>query len=241
MEFIRKLARKNENYTTAEPLCAAFLGDSVTHGVFEIHAAVGDGIGIVLDYEAVYHAQWRNLLNGVYPNAPIHIINAGISGSSAADGLIRLDRDVLRYSPDLVVVCFGLNDVNGGMEKLEEYGHTLECIFRRLMERGVETIFMTPNMLNTRVSPLTVPASVVDYAAITAQMQNDGRMDAYMERARVAAQACGVPLCDCYRKWKKFQAEGVDTTALLSNHINHPTRQLHKLFANALFDLMMFD
>lgn len=240
MKFIQKLAQKNENYTTAAPLCAAFLGDSVTHGVFEIQEGEGGGIGIVMDYEAVYHAQWRNLMNGVYPNAPIHIINAGISGSSAADGLSRLDRDVLRYSPDLAVVCFGLNDVNGGMEKLEEYGHTLECIFRRLLERGIETIFMTPNMLNTRVSPLTVPASVVDYAAITAQMQNDGRMDAYMERARVAARACGVPLCDCYRKWKQLEAAGVDTTALLSNHINHPTRQLHKLFANALFDLMMF-
>ena len=241
MKFIQKLAYKNENYTTAEPLCAAFLGDSVTHGVFEIHAAAGGGIGIVMDYEAVYHAQWRNLMNGVYPNAPIHVINAGISGSSAADGLCRLDRDVLRYSPDLAVVCFGLNDVNGGMEKLEEYGQTLECIFRRLMERGIETIFMTPNMLNTRVSPLTVPPSVVDFAANTAQMQNDGRMDAYMERARVAAEACGVALCDCYRKWKQLQAAGVDTTALLSNHINHPNRQLHKLFANALFDLMMYD
>ncbi len=241
MEFIRKLSQKNQNYTAAEPLCAAFLGDSVTHGVFEIYAAAGDGIGIVMDYDAVYHAQWRRLLNGVYPNAPIHIINAGISGSSAADGLIRLDRDVLRYNPDLVVVCFGLNDVNGGLEKVEEYGQALETIFKRLMERGIETIFMTPNMLNTYVSPRTVPPSVVDYAAVTARMQNDGSMDAYMERARVAARACGVPLCDCYRKWKRLQAAGVDTTALLSNHINHPSRQLHKLFAAALFDLMLFD
>lgn len=240
MEFIRKLAQKSENYTTAEPLCAAFLGDSVTHGVFEIYEQSSGGIGIVMDYEAVYHARWRRLLNSVYPNAPIHIINAGISGSSAADGLSRLDRDVLRYSPDLAVVCFGLNDVNGGVEKLEAYGLALENIFNRLMEQGIETIFMTPNMLNTHVSPLTQPASVVDYAAITAQMQNDGMMDAYMERARAATQACGVPLCDCYRKWKQLQAAGVDTTALLSNHINHPTRQLHKLFANALFDLMMF-
>ena len=33
---------------------------------------------------------------------------------------------------------------------------------------------------------------------------------------------------------------GIDTTALLSNHINHPTREAHDLFVKALLDVMLF-
>jgi acyl-CoA thioesterase I len=242
MEFVKKIARKNTDFSTADPVCMAFLGDSVTHGVFEIHEGPANGgLGIVLDYDAVYHAELRKLLNIIYPNAPINVVNAGISGSSAMIGLERLEGDVLRYSPDLVVVCFGLNDVNGGMEKLDEYGLALETIFRRLAERGAEVVLLTPNMLNTYVSRLTAPRSVAGYAAVTAELQNGGTMDAYMNRARQAANACGVPVCDCYGKWKRLQAAGVDTTMLLSNHINHPSREMHKLFAYGLYDLLLFD
>lgn len=235
MEFVKKLARKNADFAAAEPVCAAFLGDSVTHGCFEIHEAPGGGIAPVYDYDSVYHAECRRLLCACFPAAPVNIINAGISGSNAPEGLKRLQRDVLRYSPDLVVVCLGLNDVNGGQEGLEEYGGALEGIFSSLREREIETVFLTPNMLNTYVSPLTVPASVVDYAAVTAEFQNSGVMDAYMDRARQAARAHGVPVCDCYAKWKRLYAAGADTTALLSNYINHPTREMHRMFAQELF------
>ena len=34
----------------------------------------------------------------------------------------------------------------------------------------------------------------------------------------------------------KLRAAGVDTTALLSNHINHPTREMHDLFAISLLE-----
>ena len=33
-------------------------------------------------------------------------------------------------------------------------------------------------------------------------------------------------------------AEGVDTTALLINGMNHPAPEMHKLFADMLFDLI---
>jgi len=49
-----------------------------------------------------------------------------------------------------------------------------------------------------------------------------------------------VPVCDCYSKWKKLYEMGVDITKLLSNSINHPTRQMHMLFANSLFEMMIF-
>jgi hypothetical protein len=78
----------------------------------------------------------------------------------------------------------------------------------------------------------------VEYAAVTAELQNSGVMDAYMGRARQAARAHGVPVCDCYEIWKRLHAAGADTTALLSNYINHPTRELHRMFAHELFTML---
>jgi len=41
---------------------------------------------------------------------PVESLNAGISGFSSHQGLIRLQRDVAKYKPDVVVVYFGWND-----------------------------------------------------------------------------------------------------------------------------------
>jgi lysophospholipase L1-like esterase len=38
------------------------------------------------------------------------VINSGVSGDTAAGALERIDRDVLRFAPDLVIIAFGLND-----------------------------------------------------------------------------------------------------------------------------------
>ena len=52
------------------------------------------------------------------------------------------------------------------------------------------------------------------------------------------AESMGVPVCDCYGMWKKL-AETRDITALLANRINHPTREMHELFAQALFEMIL--
>ena len=134
-----------------------------------------------------------------------------------------------------MIVCFGLNDVNG---ELEDYLGALSEIFQKCKDNGADVIFMTPNMFNTYVAPDT-PEQFREYAAKTAQMQNSGRLDHYMESAISLARDMGVGVCDCYAKWKKLYADGVDTTALLSNRINHPTPEMHELFADALFDLII--
>src|SRR5690606_16894189 len=39
------------------------------------------------------------------------IINAGVSGDTTADGLRRLERDVLERDPRIVLLCLGGNDI----------------------------------------------------------------------------------------------------------------------------------
>jgi lysophospholipase L1-like esterase len=209
------------------PITIVALGDSVTHG----SVAAGE-----INYETVYWNRLRQKLNAVRATIPVNVINAGIGGTTAARSVARLDRQVLCHNPDLVIVCFGLNDINGTRE---QYLDSLRTIFTRCRESGAEVIFMTPNMLNTRVDERT-EARFAAYAVKTAEMQNGGRMDLYMESACTLAREMDVTVCDCYAKWKEL-SRTQDITDLLANYINHPTREMHELFAQSLFEIIMGD
>lgn len=240
MNFVKLLEEKNSHFDSVAPVCGAFLGDSVTHGVFEIYKGHNVQIDVKYDFTSVYHSVLGKMLAGIYPAAPLNIINAGVSGGNAPQGFKRIDRDVLAYSPSLVVVCFGLNDVHNGLDKINAYANALRGILGRLKEHKLETIFLTPNMMNTYVSPQLSEKLFIEIAKKSAELQNDGTMDAYMDCAREICAEEKVPVCDCYKKWKMLNKAGVDTTALLCNHINHPNREMHNLFASSLFDMLMF-
>ena len=63
-------------------------------------------------------------------------------------------------------------------------------------------------------------------------------MDRYIYAAVNLADAMGIPVCDCYSKWKQL-SKTEDTTMLLANRINHPLPEMHKLFADSLYDMIM--
>jgi acyl-CoA thioesterase-1 len=241
MKTLDKLSAKNSDISSGSPVTIAFLGDSVTQGSFELYKGYNCDFECTNDYEAVYHSQLKKMLNYIFPDSPINIINAGIGGNNAQQGLDRMERDVLAYSPDLVIVCFGLNDACAGIENLDKYVSALKGIFMKLKEQNIEVIFMTPNMLNTYLSPLTTSDSIVEFASDAVNVQNGGIMDKYMDAARKLCADEGIPVCDCYEMWKKLYESGVDTTKLLSNHINHPSREMHLLFSASLFKMILFE
>ena len=65
-----------------------------------------------------------------------------------------------------------------------------------------------------------------------------GFFDDCMAKAVALAKECNVVVCDCYSKWKILHNNGVDTSMLLSNGINHPIPEMHKLFAYSLVETM---
>lgn len=227
MRLKERLSQRDDGLQAQGPINLVFLGDSVTHGFFE------DG---VVDFGAVYHARLRAMLEEHSPFMPINTINAGIGGTTAVQALPRLERDVLCHHPELTVVCFGLNDVNG---TVDAFSSALTEIFHRLTQQGTEVIFMTPNMLNTYVDKTNTSPEFLNYARIACEHQLGGKMDSMMQAARECASACGVSLCDCYARWKALAHQGTDTTQLLANRLNHPTRDMHRLFAEELYKIIM--
>ena len=118
------------------------------------------------------------------------------------------------------------------------YVIALRDIFTRLQAAGSEVIFMTPNMMNEYYAPETVQ-KFKKAAEDCIKYQTDGTMDEYMNAARRLCAEMGVALCDCYDRWQAMKQAGIDTTALLANHINHPSRVMHGMFAGMLLDTML--
>lgn len=208
------------------PINIVAFGDSVTHG-----SLLGE-----INYETVYWERLRQKILGVRNFVPVNVINAGIGGVTAELSVERTEKQVLSHNPDLIIICFGLNDVNG---ELDVYLSSLRQIFEKCKKSDADIIFMTPNMLNTYVAE-DVMENYREYSAKTADYQNSGRMDLFMESAVKLAEEMNIAVCDCYSKWKEI-AKTQDTTKLLVNRINHPTAEMHKLFADSLFDMIFSD
>lgn len=234
MKTVEKMKGKAQNLSTAEGVIIAFLGDSVTQGCFEIYKKENNAIETVFDQKYSYHRAFGDILSMLFPSVPINIINAGISGDTSSNGLKRVEKDVLRHEPDLTVVCYGLNDCSRNEEKREKYLNNLRKIFTLVLESGSELIFMTPNMMNTKISCHITDPDFIKIAEDTMDKQNGGYFDSFMDGARELCREMNVPLCDCYAIWKMLYENGVNTTELLSNKINHPTREMNKVFAYEL-------
>ena len=228
MDIRKKLFMNLEELIEHGPITIVAFGDSVTHSSFEI-----DPDHDSIDFKSSYWNRLRDKIINLREYVPVNVINAGIGGTTAHGSLERLQRQVIDVHPDLVIVCFGLNDVNSS---LDQYAEALRTIFERCKQADAEVIFMTPNMLNTYVSD-EIAAPYREYATLTAEQQNNGTMDRFMDTARKVAAETGVAVCDCYAKWKEL-SRATDTTKLLANRINHPTREMHDLFAESLFQMI---
>ena len=120
-----------------------------------------------------------------------------------------------------------------------EADRAAEEIFARLRDAGSEVIFMPSNPMCRSVSPHIRQELFRNLAPGFIRLMEDGVVDAYAEAGRKTAEECGVPVCDCYGSWNAMHKHGIDTTALLSNQLNHPTREMHWMFAWELIHTML--
>ena len=113
------------------------------------------------------------------------MINAGCSGDSAAQGLARLDRDVLRFDPDLVLLCFW----DGDMAPLRE-------IVARVKASGkCDVLLRTPNpIVAMNMPPVTPP--------VGANQEWPGTNKGEVATKMVALAAeLHLPIVDHYTAW----------------------------------------
>ena len=209
-----RLERKN-------PLIVG-IGDSVTAGHFEfimnpeeLKNKISEGTLTaedrteVTDVQEGYLDRFRRKLIEKYESSSVSVINSGIAGDTILGMEKRLDRDVLRYQPDLVLINASLNwgqDCGSN----EQYYMALKAVVLRVQnETNSDIILMTPNA--ALPTPFDHPESTLfDRVQII----------------RKLAKELSVCLVDTYKIWNAY----IGT--------NHPSITGHEVYAIALMQLI---
>ncbi|GEM_PF-2457026 len=117
-------------------------------------------LGDSITADGTFAGELQLYLSCRYPKEKIEIFNSGIGGDSAEGGFRRLERDVLSRNPDMVIVCFGMNDVGRDLYKTQhpvnekeaqarERGFQSYCVNMKkivdaLTANGIEVVVMAP-------------------------------------------------------------------------------------------------
>ena len=234
--FLDKLMAKNADFHHHPAPVMVCLGDSVTQGCFELYNPTPDTIDTVFEQQYAYSQLLKNAFNLLYPRANALIVNAGHSGGTAKQALGWLERDVFPFNPDLVVVAFALNDTSDTPDGLSTFSDSLRGIFEQCRARGIDCMYVTPNMMNTHTSGKITDDVSRRYASIFAERQNSGLLERFVEEGKRVARECGAGVCDVYGAWKRLAACGVDTTDLLANYLNHPIRPMQQLIDDKILE-----
>ena len=210
-------------------------GDSVTEGV--PHCAPQDTFVALLE---------RRLNVRYQDELTVSAINAGVGGENTAEGLARLEPDVLSRKPDLTTVEFGLNDIRHEPEKRileDQFADNLRTIHRLLVAAGSQVVFLTPTPIINTLHPYSLGTDYYqpwggcnELNAIYAQVVRD-----------VAAEVGGT-LCDVYATFLRIavEAEFFGETSdyrdlsILGRYISvkdgvHPTAAGQSVMAAALY------
>ncbi|MFQ5808262.1 MAG: SGNH/GDSL hydrolase family protein [Armatimonadota bacterium] len=182
--------------------------------------------------------------------ARVAVVNAGVGGENSAEGLARIEADVLDRDPTLVLIEFGLNDVRYEPEKAispQDFGTNLGEMVRRIRDADAHSVLMTPNPIINVHHPYSQATDFYDRWGGC-----DQRLADYADVVREAADAEAVPLCDIRRAFidRAMAAQFLGATddytdlATLTDYISptdgvHPTARGHELIALELYILLL--
>ncbi len=170
--------------------------------------------------------QWPELLQealkGRYGYQELFLFNAGICGDTVQDAGRRLDRDVLRYHPDLVIVCFGTNDRR---LDLDTFRREFTAVCERLEKAGATVLLRT-----------TIP--IMEKKPEPAHLwKGDHDLRQRLEVVREVARERKLALFDTYRAWVEAEEAGnLDVPGLMKDEV-HSNAAGHRLVFEQLLVL----
>jgi lysophospholipase L1-like esterase len=152
----------------------------------------------------------------------IELIGAGVSGNKIYDLYLRADADVIRQSPDFVVIYVGVNDVwhkrlLGTGTDFDKFGRFYEALAQKLQDSKIKVILCTPAVIGERT----------DFSN-----ENDGDLNLYSDWIRKFAAGNGHSLVDLRKSFldhnlrvnKENKVSGILTTDKV--HLNRAGNEL---------------
>lgn len=187
------------------------IGDSITEQNYHLQGKLN------------YVGQLTERLMELYSRRS-RVLNAGTSGDTTSGLLQRIERDAIRFKPDLVTVMIGMNDAEKGLSYVGEFKRNLDQIICRIVESGSEALLLTQNGLDFNINEEAVN-SRTSYPAFAAAI-------------REVASAAGVPLCDIYHKWDQHIQGNTNAHLMLMHDSIHPGELGHAFMAAELFEYL---
>ncbi|TXI80053.1 MAG: hypothetical protein E6Q40_15325 [Cupriavidus sp.] len=228
--FFERIEAKAKSFRDGRHLLIVAFGDSIT---------MGSTAKDTLEPQKVYHERLRQKLERQFPAVVFNVINAGVGGDTAGDGLKRVDRDVVAIQPDLVLVAFGANGLGSSEESQAAYKEALGGIVSTIKEKTrADVILLTTPFMASRDNQIVTPGQREQLQRLIA-LQSSGVVERFSQIAGEVGREKNVAVADVYAAWAAQQRAGVDTTALLANGLNHPTGDAHEIGADAVFDVIM--
>jgi lysophospholipase L1-like esterase len=119
-------------------------------------------------------------------SADYELIGAGIGGDKIYDLYLRMEEDVLKKQPDIVVIYVGVNDVwhkssSGTGTDYNKFGRFYEAVVAKLQAAGIKVIICTPAVIGERT----------DHSN-----PQDGDLNFYSQWIRNFAAKKSIPLVD---------------------------------------------
>lgn len=190
-----RIKEKIRQAQSGEKTTIAYIGGSITEGI----SAGSEGCYAKLSYE-----YFRDTY-GTGDN--VEYVNAGLSGTPSNLGVLRLERDVLSHSPDIVFIEFAVND---GQDKLAKESY----------ESLVKTV------LNQENSPAVVLLFNVIESGYTAQAHMKEIGEFYQLPMISAADALTKEFDDGRMTWDDY-----------SDDQSHPNIEGHKLLCEFIANM----
>jgi len=191
--------------------------------------------------EKVYPVRVAEALQSIGSSLPVY--NAGIGGNTTRDALKRVERDVLRHKPRVVVMQFGINDSAVDVWKsppaseprvpLAEYLENVRGLTAAVRKTGAKVILMTTNPIRW-TSLLRDRYGRAPYDSESEEGFDSLTLAGYNEALRELAKELEVPLVDVRAAYPGSAAEkGTTVDGLLLDGM-HPNDFGHELVADLL-------
>ena len=199
-----------------------FAGDSVT----DMGSAQPVGEGLFDNVGRSYVRVIENLLSSVYPEVNLRVTNSGISGNTSRDLLARWERDVLRFDPQWVSICIGINDVWRQFDTpamfdaqvgLDEYTENMEKMILMIKDKVKGVFILSPYYMEPNPKD-TMRARMDEYCAICKKL-SDKYGCIFVDFQKLYADFCKIRHSSCIA-WDRIHPNQMGATLMAKEFLN---------------------
>ena len=141
-----------------------------------------------------YIVKMDSIIKQSHLSDSIELVGAGIGGNKVYDLYLRMEDDVMKQHPDVVMIYVGINDVwhkagAGTGTDADKFEKFYRAIIKKLQEKNIKVIVCTPSVIGERNDNSN---------------QQDGDLNNYSNIIRTIAKDMSLPVCDLRKAFAAY-------------------------------------